>query len=235
VGDNSAPAVVNIDGDSDFDVFIGNKSGAIRYFENQGDAGNPSFVEQMGAYNPFNLVLVGGDSTPTFADIDGHGDADAFVGNGSGAIHFFENLDYDGDSALGDPLFVERTGDDNPFSGVDVGYYSTPDLVDIDGDGDFDAFIGSAYSATLPPIPFPDVGDDGAPGDYDLVTQGKSGQIRFFENIGPPPPPPPPIGGATESFSPLETLGPTVAAAAAGLAGTVGAGAALLSRRRQKA
>jgi hypothetical protein len=41
--------------------------------------------------------------------------------------------------------FVEQMGMDNPFAGVDVGYLSTPTLVDLDGDGDLDAVIGEAY------------------------------------------------------------------------------------------
>jgi hypothetical protein len=232
VGGHSAPAVADIDGDADFDVFIGNKAGEVKFFENDGTPGNPSFVEQTGAYNPFDAVqLVGGNSTPTFADIDRRGDADALVGDYDGYIHFFENLDFDGDYALGDPEFVERTGDDNPFNGVDLGYHSTPALVDVDGDGDFDAFIGTAFSGALPDNPFDHAGDNGELGAYDLVTQrkGQPGEIRFFENPNMPG-----VGGATELFAPLQTLGPWVGAAAAGLAGTVGAGAALMKRRRRR-
>ena len=38
--------------------------------------------------------------------------------------------------------FAAQTGDNNSFNGVDVGTYSVPTFVDIDNDGDIDAFIG---------------------------------------------------------------------------------------------
>ena len=38
--------------------------------------------------------------------------------------------------------FAAQTGDNNSLNGVDVGSYSKPSFVDIDNDGDFDAFIG---------------------------------------------------------------------------------------------
>ena len=38
--------------------------------------------------------------------------------------------------------FTQQTGANNPFDGEDVGDNSTPVFVDIDNDGDYDAFIG---------------------------------------------------------------------------------------------
>ena len=37
--------------------------------------------------------------------------------------------------------FVQETGANNPFNGIDLGYFSAPAFVDIDNDGDFDAFV----------------------------------------------------------------------------------------------
>ena len=38
--------------------------------------------------------------------------------------------------------FTLQTSSNNLFQGVNVGTYSNPTFVDIDNDGDFDAFIG---------------------------------------------------------------------------------------------
>jgi hypothetical protein len=150
-----APTFVDIDGDGDFDAFIGNKYGGVRFFQNMSveyysNVYNPTFVEQVGPYNPFYGVPWWTRPVPTFVDIDGDGDFDAFVGDkygyypyAYGAIRYFENLD----DVYGYPFFVERYGAYNPLSGVG-GYYHlelNPTFIDIDGDGDFDAFVGDSY------------------------------------------------------------------------------------------
>ncbi|MBD0362591.1 MAG: VCBS repeat-containing protein, partial [Coleofasciculus sp. C3-bin4] len=76
-------------------------------------------------------------SYSTFGDIDGDGDLDLFIGSSDGTIKYYKNT-----GSVSSPRFVVQTGAANPFNGVDVGSYSTPSLVDIDGDGDLDALIG---------------------------------------------------------------------------------------------
>ncbi|MCF8056236.1 MAG: VCBS repeat-containing protein [Desulfocapsa sp.] len=146
----SSPSFVDIDGDGDFDAFIGDVYGLLRFYKNSGTSAVPIFTEQTGAANPFDLVDVGEMSSPSFVDIDGDGDFDAIIGERDGSINFFKN---NGTSAI--PVFTEQTGAANPFDGADVGYSSIPSFTDIDGDGDFDAFIGE-----------------------------KTGAINYFENTG---------------------------------------------------
>ena len=52
------------------------------------------------------------------------------MGNSNGELNYIENT---GTSTA--PVFVARTGDDNPFAGINVGFYITPALGDLDGDG----------------------------------------------------------------------------------------------------
>ncbi len=129
MGSFSKPTFADVDGDGDLDAFIGERDGNIFYFENDGG----TFTEITGAANPLNGVRVGSFSTPTFADVDGDGDLDAFIGEQNGNINYFEN---DGGT------FTEITGAANPFNGFDAGSYSSPTFADVDGDGDLDAFIG---------------------------------------------------------------------------------------------
>ena len=84
-------------------------------------------VAVEGADNPFNGVYVGGAAKLTYVDVDSDGDMDAFVGNYDGKILHFKNT-----GSVTNPTFVEQTGTDNPFNGVDVGYLAAPTFVDVD-------------------------------------------------------------------------------------------------------
>jgi len=102
------PAFADIDGDGDLDGFFGNYSGDVVFFENTGSATEPAFAEP--STNPFGLANVSeGNASPTFADIDGDGDLDALIGNGSGDVVFFENLTIsEGMACVGD---CDRNGE----------------------------------------------------------------------------------------------------------------------------
>ncbi|MHB8810105.1 MAG: FG-GAP repeat domain-containing protein [Desulfobulbaceae bacterium] len=205
-GGNSTPTFVDIDGDGDMDAFVGEFFGTVKYFENTGSTTAPAMVERTGLANPLNGVDVFGNTTPTFADIDGDGDMDAFIGEYYGTVLYYKNTG----SALA-PVMVEQTGPANPFSGVDIGYYSTPTFVDIDGDGDLDAFIGEYYgmsyfentgSKTAPVLvertgaanplgsaavswnSIPTFADIDGDGDLDAFIGEYYGTIKYFENTG---------------------------------------------------
>ncbi|MGV8713360.1 MAG: FG-GAP-like repeat-containing protein, partial [Nitrosomonas sp.] len=138
-GNDSSPTLVDIDGDSDLDAFIGNGSGNTLFFRNNGTTINPAFA--VPATNPFGLRDVGFSSSPSFVDIDHDGDLDALIGNGDGNILFFRNT-----GSANTPAFAASVT--NPFGLVDVGYDSKPAFADIDGDGDQDVFV-CAYNSDV--------------------------------------------------------------------------------------
>lgn len=206
VGGFSTPAFVDIDGDGDLDAFVGANDGTIRFFRNTGSPTRPVFVEQTGTGNPFAGVKVGGccgRSAPTFVDIDGDGDYDAFVGDFLGTISYFQNT-----GSATNPVFAQRTAGANPLNGVDVGLFSAPTFTDFDGDGDYDAFIGTKYgtvlyyentgtasnpvftprTGTANPAAAVHVGNDAVPvvadvngdGVPDLVVGDRGGDVRVF-------------------------------------------------------
>ena len=204
VGSFSSPTFADLDDDGDLDAFIGEEaSGSTFYFENIGDAGRPEFTNPV--TDPFGLAPVGGGSNPEFVDIDGDGDLDAFVGNYPGGdIHFFENT-----GSATNPAFATATV--NPFSLTNTGGFNSPTLVDIDGDGDLDAFIGnypdgntlffentgSTNSPTFAPPetnPFglansgtfssPILVDIDGDDDLDAFIGAGDGNIIYFENTG---------------------------------------------------
>jgi len=154
------PTFADIDNDDDFDVVSTEYFGDVLFAENQGSSTSPSFVELLGASNPFNFISNPGYPSPAFADVDHDGDIDMLLGNdgvSGGTIEFFENI---GDPA--NPSFIELTGAANPFDGVSVVGYSAPFMADVDGDGDLDLSVGEEggdvfffENQNLPPVVTP--------------------------------------------------------------------------------
>jgi CO dehydrogenase/acetyl-CoA synthase epsilon subunit len=207
VGSRSSPVFVDLDGDGDLDAVVGEYFGSLRYFENTGDTSTPAFAEATGTANPFAGIDVGYDSNPDLVDLDGDGDLDLVVGGFYGSLRYFENT---GDAST--PAFAEATGTANPFDGIDVGSLSSPDLVDLDGDGDLDAVVGERFGslryfentggtsspafaeATFTANPFASIGvgyfsspnlvDLDGDGDLDLVVGELYGSLRYYENTG---------------------------------------------------
>lgn len=138
VGSHAAPDLVDIDGDGDLDAFVGNLDGDTSFFKNTGTTSNPIFAAAV--TNPFGLNNTGGDN-PTFVDIDGDSDLDALIGRGDGVTLFYKNT-----GTTASPAFAAAVI--NPFGLSDVGFGADPTFVDIDGDGDLDAFVGDYYGNT---------------------------------------------------------------------------------------
>ena len=129
--------LVDLEGDGDPDLVIGNNTGLLHYFENTGTSSSPDFTERTGTDSPLGGISVGSYSTPTFTDLDGDGDPDLIVGNGNGAVAYFENT-----GTVTAPNFTQRTGAANPFDDITMGPWGTLALADLNGDGDPDLAVG---------------------------------------------------------------------------------------------
>ncbi len=130
-GSNSSPALTDVDGDGDLDLFIGESSGELNFYRNVGTAQAPSFDLVS---DRFAEIDAGRRSFPTFADIDGDGDEDLLLGREQGGVLLYWR---EGSTADLNPVYVL----DSSFT-LPLPNYSTPALVDIDADGDLDVFSG---------------------------------------------------------------------------------------------
>jgi large repetitive protein len=139
VGQSASPALVDVDGDGDLDVFVGERYAGMFFFRNTGSAAAPSFAAPIA--NPFGLSDVGTRSAPAFGDVDDDGDLDLLVGELSGSHFFFRNT---GNASA--PAFAPAQLD--PFGLVDAGARTVPALGDLDGDGDLDLLAGELYGST---------------------------------------------------------------------------------------
>ncbi len=150
VGTLASPSFVDIDGDGDLDALIGNNDGNTVVQLNTGSATAPAFGSAI--INPYGLVDAGSRANPSFVDIDGDGDLDALIGNNDGNTVVQLNI-----GSATAPAFGSATT--NPYGLRDVrafvdpffsfGAAALPSFVDIDGDGDLDALIGSQDGDTV--------------------------------------------------------------------------------------
>jgi hypothetical protein len=210
----NAPALADIDGDDDQDLFIGVLGGAFN--PNRTVQGNFLFYEHTDA-GPYELrtrrylraVDVGTESYPALADLDADGAVDLLVANKvapggsaqSAQVIHFRNTG----TATAPRLAATDTLDLAPS------YHYAPALGDLDADGDLDLLVGTwndgigLYRNTgTPEAPqfeleaaeyvtltrgshtTPALVDIDADGDLDLFVGETSGVINFFRNTGTP-------------------------------------------------
>eukprot|EP00927_Polykrikos_kofoidii_P025705 TRINITY_DN23050_c0_g1_i1.p1 TRINITY_DN23050_c0_g1~~TRINITY_DN23050_c0_g1_i1.p1 ORF type:complete len:1669 (-),score=318.77 TRINITY_DN23050_c0_g1_i1:29-5035(-) len=127
-------------------------------------------------------------------DWDGDGDLDIVVGELSGEIVYFEQVD---------GQFLLRENDDNPFGNIHVGSLAMPAVTDWDGDGDLDLIVGNSFGkvllferidgellvewenatelASVEWEAAPETYDWDADGDIDLILGSYDGTIKYYQ------------------------------------------------------
>jgi len=147
----SNPAFIDIDGDFDYDFFVTDQSGKVRYFENRGDPINYDFTFVTDSWQDILIVGSGksekhGAASIEFCDPDGDGDFDLIWGDFfSRSLYFIKN---DGDISSPDmKLETDIYPSANPLN---TSGFNMPRSVDIDADGDLDLFVSVLYDPTVP-------------------------------------------------------------------------------------
>ena len=161
----SAITFIDLDGDGDLDLSWGDYFQQSLYIIwNSGTLEEPIMLDVALEYPPVDPVFSAGQNMPTFADLDGDGDEDLYVTVLSGAygnqlvnnFFYYENI---GSGFKSEFSYVTRSY----LSMLDIFSNSSPELIDIDFDGDLDLFVSN---------------------QYDLSESPWVGKIFFFRNTG---------------------------------------------------
>lgn len=148
IGSLSAPTYADINNDGLIDLFFGDIDGNLNHFSNVGTETAPSFSLVS---ETFQNVQAAFQCRPCFGDIDDDGDLDLLAGRSSwtsDCVMFYLN---EGTPEI--PNLVEH-----PEYAIETGHdWTSPELIDIDNDGDLDLFVGH----------------------YD-------NEVMFYENVGSP-------------------------------------------------
>ncbi len=207
-------AFYDVDSDGDEDLFWGDFfEPGLLLIRNTGTCASPDLRGEPISFPPDDPLRTSGYNAPVFADIDGDGDKDLFVGVLGGAFNpnqsaadnllFFESAD---------GSYTLRTG--QFLSQVDVGAETIPAFADLDGDGDIDLLLSNKIavddfrtgrvfrynnvgSRTEPEFQFagqldvtdnfhyaPALADLDADGDLDMLAGTWNKGITYWENTG---------------------------------------------------
>lgn len=122
-----------MDGDGDLDLFVGESSGEVNYYENVGTPTSPTFELVSDNYGDIDI---GRRSMPTLYDIDGDGLLDLLMGTEKGGLFVHRQSRTD----AGAVSFEAQS----TTSELALPPFARPLFVDLDTDGRVDLLTGSA-------------------------------------------------------------------------------------------
>ena len=118
----------------------GNPRSSLALFKNNGTLDTPSFElidrdwQNISNINlNINLNIAALNLTPTFGDLDGDTHDDMIIGDANGKLHYFKN------TGSNPANFILSQAE---YNNIDVGYFASPQLIDVNRDGLLDILIG---------------------------------------------------------------------------------------------
>jgi hypothetical protein len=135
-GSNTTPALGDLDDDGDLDLLVGESSGTINWYRNDGTPKAPRFTLVS---DNMDEIDVGRRSAPALVDLDGDGDLDLVIGTESGTLQVYRNT-----GSRKAPAFQRDEAAD-----LDLPPYSAPAFGDLNGNGRTELIAGAAGGGLL--------------------------------------------------------------------------------------
>jgi len=135
-GSNSVPTLGDLDGDGDLDLLVGEASGQLNLYRNDGTRTAPKFVLVS---DTFQDIDIGRRASPTLVDLDGTGRLDLVIGTEEGELQRWRAV-----GAKGEIRFAR----DTTFA-VPVHRNAAPAFGDLHGNGKLGLMVGTASGGVL--------------------------------------------------------------------------------------
>lgn len=146
-GEGAYPVLFDYNGDGLMDLVVGDfgyyQQGPVYHsklalLRNVGTATDPAFdlvTDHFADLDTTDLLAM----YPAFADLDGDGDKDMYIGEYNGNLYFYRNI-----GSATAPQFTPLPSGvmDDTGSLIDVGMFSAPQFFDMDDDGLLDLLVG---------------------------------------------------------------------------------------------
>ncbi|MCO5230292.1 MAG: T9SS type A sorting domain-containing protein [Chitinophagales bacterium] len=143
IGENAAPAIVDIDGDGLKDILIGGgyrKNGKLdyrlHYYRNIGSSTYPIFRLEDEDFLKFSNTAWT-EPILSVGDLDGDSKEDLLIGLYDGRVLFYKNISSNSGFQAAEPVFLQLGA-----NVLDIGQNAAPCVFDIDRDGKAELFIG---------------------------------------------------------------------------------------------
>ncbi len=145
VGDFSTPQLYDVDHDGLLDLVIGERSGNINYYHNEGNAQNPVFTfitDSLGKVNVTDLsISYDGFSTPSFFK-ETDGKTGLLVGSEQGKVFYFTQIDDNLDGVFMESDQLHQLLDTLPMN-FDMGLRTSAIITDLNHDGQLEMMTGN--------------------------------------------------------------------------------------------